>query len=244
MNTPDTSMTPERGRPRVVAVVGTPESGRSTLASALADLLPIMQFDVALPGENLDMDILLLVASAQLGLDGAMGDVWERAAERAIPRIMAITHLDVGRVDDDEMRLIAERVLGEEALALTLPLADDDEEMAGTLMLTTMIIHDEVAGISREADAEHRDIAGATRDKLVEAVLANTEDEALLAQALIGLEPSPSRLDEEVHVLLAKGIMAGSFPVVTVPNGHRPPVGIRDLARTLERIGSQVIRQQ
>jgi elongation factor G len=229
-------MTPRHSGVRVVAVVGTPGSGRSTLASALADLLPAMRFDVTLPDQSHEMDVFILVASAQQGLDGAMGEAWERAAERGIPRILAITHLDVGRVDDDEMRLIAERVLGEEALALTLPLADDEEEMAGTLMLTTMIIHDEVAGISREADSEHRDIAGATRDKLVEAVLSNTEDEALLAQALIGLEPSPTRLDEEVHVLLAKGIVAVSFPVVTVPNGHRPPVGIRDLASTLQRL--------
>jgi elongation factor G len=218
-----------------VAVVGTVGSGRSTLAAELEALLPDFVFRVQPADVDLQADVLVLVASAQQGLDGASGEAWERAAEMTIPRIMAITHLDVGRVDDDEMRLIAERVLGEEVLALNLPLADDDEEMAGTLMLTTMLIQDEVAGVIREADAEHREIAGATRDKLVEAVLSNTDDEVLLSQGLLGMEPSPARLDEEVHALFSRGVLALSFPMVTVPNGDRPPVGVRDLANTLAR---------
>lgn len=219
-----------------VAIMGTPGSGRATLAATLSPLVPHMHFVVADLPHLPQADALLLVASAAQGVDGSAAAAWEHAAEQSLPRLMAMTHLDVGRVDDDEMRLIAERVLGEELLPLTLPLADDDEELAGTLTLTTMVIRDEHAGLVRDADAEHREIAGAARERLVEAVLANTANETLVSSALLGIEPSPERLDAELMSLARQGVLALALPVVATPIDGRPAVGLNELAATITRV--------
>jgi elongation factor G len=227
------------GGAAAVAILGNAGSGRRTVAAALTDATTGIVFEIGLPeasDSSTPPDAVLLIASAAQGLDDTAVDAWERAAEMAIPRILVITHLDVGRVDDDEMRLIAQRILGEEIVPLVLPLADDDEELGGTLTLTTMLIRDEVSGLLREADSEHRDIAGPTRDRLVETVAANTEDLGLVQQFMLGLEPSPERLDAEVHALAAAGAIALAMPVAAAPTEGRPAVGVRELADVLMRI--------
>lgn len=224
--------------PTTVVVLGAVGSGRHTLVAALEPLVDGAQWShdaTRLSGSTADC-VLVVTASALQGMDGSVAEAWERAAESAVPRILVITHLDVGRVDDDEMRLIAERILGEDLLPLHLPLADDDEEIAGLLTLTTMVIHDEANGLVREADAEHREIAGPARDRLLEAVVANTAEESLVANALLGLDPSPERLDAEFHELVSAGVLAVAVPVVAAPLDGRPVVGVEALAALLRRV--------
>lgn len=173
-------------------------------------------------------DLVILTASGAQGLDGTWGLIWERWAESATPRLIALTHLDDGRVDDDELRLICEAVLGESVVPLTLPLADDDEEIAGTLHLLTLRIRDDLLGETRDPDPEHIAFSSTARAQVEEAVVATTEDAALVERALMGLSMSNDVLAAQVHTLVRSGSLVASL-IATTPPAPRPPVGLADL---------------
>ena len=214
-----------------LAITGSAGSGRTSLAQVLA--FPYSVLDLS---DTFAHDLLIVVASASQGVDGAVAAMWEHAADLGKPRLLVISHLDVGRTDDDEIRLIAERVLGEEVLPYCLPLADDEEEMAGTLTLSTLQIHDDIAGITRPADDEHVTIAHDVRERLIEAVLSNTSDEALVSKALLGLSISPEQLDQELVQLTRNGVIALSLPVIPVQVNARPRVGLDELNSLITRL--------
>lgn len=214
-----------------IAISGSHGCGRHAVAAALGGEVAILNL-----ADSFDHDLLIMVASAAQGIDVAAADMWERAAEQGAARLLVISQLDIGRTDDDEMRLIAERILGEELLPYTLPLADDDEEFAGTLTLSTMMIRDEHAGTTRPADDEHVAIAADTRERLIEAVLANTDNDLLVRNAMLGLSMSPEALDEELLTLVRAGAIALSLPVIAVSVDGRPTVGVHELRDVLGRL--------
>ena len=226
--TPCENLVPMKSR---ISISGSQGSGRHAIAAALGGDISILDF-----GASFDHDLLIMVASAAQGIDAEAAHLWELAAERGVPRLLVISQLDIGRTDDDEMRLIAERILGEELLPYTLPLADDDEELAGTLTLTSMVIRDEHAGSTRAADDEHVAIAADTRERLIEAVLANTDNEVLVRNAMLGLSMSPEALEDELLHLVRQGVVALSLPVIAVSVDGRPAVGVSELAELLRRL--------
>lgn len=214
-----------------IAISGSKGAGRHAVAAVLDGDISVLDLH-----DPFDHDVLILVASAAQGVDSSAAHMWEVAAEFGCPRLLVISQLDIGRTDDDEMRLIAERVLGEDVLPFTLPLADDEEELAGTLTLTTMVIRDELAGTTRPADDEHVSIAADTRERLVEAVLANTENEALVRNAMLGLSMAPEQLEQELFQLVSGGVISLSLPVIPVQVSGRPTVGISELKALLAQL--------
>lgn len=178
---------------------------------------------------------VIAVASAEQGVDNALASVWERWAENAATRVVALTHLDVGRVDDDELRLICEAVLGEPLVAMTLPLADDEEEIAGTLDLVTLQITDDLTGTTRAADPEHISFSAAARALVEESVLAVTDDEALVSASMLGLTMSPDHVAREIVQWTRAGMLVPAF-VATTPAPPRPAVGINSLVEFLQRV--------
>lgn len=180
-------------------------------------------------------DLVIMTASGAQGLDGHWGPIWERWAEAATPRLVALTHLDDGRVDDDELRLICEAVLGQAILAMTLPLADDDEEIAGTLNLVTQRVRDELLSQVRDADPEHIAFSSNGRALLEEAVLAMTEDDTLVQRSLMGLSMAGEVLTHQVRVLTRAGDLVPSF-IATTPPAPRPAVGFGDLTEFLQSL--------
>lgn len=193
-------------------VFGLPASGRTSLVAALkavgVDAREASADDLASRSEaaaDAPMPCVVVTASARDGISGELADMWEAVAERYQPRVLVWTFSDVGRADDDDMRAIAERVLGEPSTAVALPLADDDDEFAGALDLRDWTITD--AAGQRPADAEHREAAASLRDELIDAVLTVVDDEAALGQRMAGMEPSPARL----RALVGQALRSGQF---------------------------------
>jgi len=237
-----------------VRVYGQPGSGRTALAAALRQAgidareceLPTLssesgpdapegsfddatrtvagEGDARQPGPT----VVVLAASARDGVGVELGAWWEELAESFTPRVLVWTFTDVGRADDDDMRAITERLLGEPNYAVALPLADDDDEFAGVLDLRDASIHESSAGgtVVRSADAEHETIAAPLLDELIDAVLANTDDESALAGRMAGMSLSPQRLRTLLSDAIAAGTVVVSMPVRAVS----PMIGVDVLA--------------
>ena len=173
------------------------------------------------------VDAVVVAASARDGINDELASTWEALAENYIPRILVWTFSDVGRADDDDMRAIAERVLGEPTTAVALPLADDLDDFAGVLDLRDWQISD--AGGVRDADAEHRDAAANLRDELIDAVLTVVDDESAVAQRMSGMEPNATRL----RALVAQAFRSGQFVPSMAVKATEPMIGIEVLADVL-----------
>ena len=178
--------------------------------------------------------LVVLAASARDGIDAPLADWWEELAESFTPRLLVWTFTDVGRADDDDMRAITERILGEPNYAVALPLADDDDEFAGVLDLRDASIHEAGSAGStvRPADAEHESIAAPLLDELIDAVLANSDDESALASRMAGMSLSPQRLRQLLAAAMAGGTVVVSMPVRAVA----PLIGVDVLADVIAAV--------
>ena len=218
--------------------MGLAGSGCTTLAAALNEAglsAQELAIDSVTASDSPDIPqhcVVVVTASARDGISDILARAWEQLAELYVPRVLVWTFADVGRADDDDMRAIAERVLGEPTTAVALPLADDDEELAGVLDLRDWTIVD--AQGRRAAETEHREAAASLRDELIDAVLTVTDDEAALNQRVSGMEPNPARL----RTLVSHAIASGQFIASMTVKADSPRVGIEVLADLLRDVSA------
>ena len=134
-------------------------------------------------------DGALFVVSAVGGLDARTTQLWEECAAVGMPRALVVSQLDRPRADFDEAVALSQRLLGEGVHPLLLPLhGDDGASVAGLLDLLRERVTDWSGGepVEREPDAEHRRLVADLRAELLEAVIAESEDETLLDRYLAG----------------------------------------------------------
>lgn len=161
------------------------------------------------------VDAVLFVVSAAQGVDAVTQQVWEECAAVGMPRALVVTQVDRPRTDFDDTVAICQRLLGEGVLPLQLPLHDspgragEHSGVHGLLDLVTLQVVDHTGGgrTTRPADPEHVELVAAARAELVEAVIAESEDETLLDRYLAGEE-----VDQDVLVAdLEKAVAQGRF---------------------------------
>lgn len=166
-------------------------------------------------------DAVLFVVPAVGGLDAVTAQVWDRCEGR--PRVIVVTRLDDPGADTDEAVALCQRLLDEAVLPLQLPMHDDDGAVAGLLTLLDLQVV-EATG-SRPADPEHRTLVAGLRDDLLETVLAEADDDALLDGYLDGsLAGDEPAVREALHTAVRRGDFA---PVVVV--SARTGVGLPQL---------------
>ncbi|HEX5596009.1 MAG TPA: elongation factor G-like protein EF-G2 [Micromonosporaceae bacterium] len=162
-------------------------------------------------------DAGLFVVSAAASLDAATVALWEECAALGMPRAVAIARLDHPQADFDETLALYQRVFGDNVLPLYLPmLGDDGETVAGLMGLITQRVFDYSTGISpviHEPDPEHLPAIEDARNELIEAVLAESEDEDLMERYLVG-----ERIEAQVLIAdMEKAVAGGHFyPVIPV----------------------------
>jgi elongation factor G len=158
-------------------------------------------------------DAALFVVSAVDGVDGTTRLLWEECAAVGMPRAIVLSRLDHARADFDEAVAICQRVFGDGVLPLHLPLHDDDHHVAGLIDLLTQRIVDHSSGtpVARDAEPEHLDAIAEARNRLLEGIIAESEDESLMDQYLAG-EDIP--LDTVIADLEKAVARARFFPVV------------------------------
>ena len=151
-------------------------------------------------------DGVLFVVSAAGGLDAVTAQLWAECASVGIPRAVVVTQLDRPRADFDEAVALCQRVLDAAVLPLHLPMHDDDGSVAGLIDLLRESVVDHSSGqrVERPADPEHRTLIASLRAELIEAVIAESEDETLLDRYLSGEELDPAVLLADLETAVAR----------------------------------------
>ena len=163
-------------------------------------------------------DAALFVVSAVDGVDGATQMLWEECAAVEMPRAVVVTKLDKERADFDEAVAICQRVFGAGVAPLHLPMAADDGSPAGLIGLLSRTIADHSSGtrVEREADPEHLALIDGPRNRLIEGIIAESEDESLMDRYLGGEELDLKALIDDLETAVARGsfypVLATSSP--------------------------------
>ncbi|WP_439677451.1 elongation factor G-like protein EF-G2 [Embleya sp. MST-111070] len=168
-------------------------------------------------------DAALFVVSAADGVDGSTRMIWDECASIGMPRAIVITKLDQARADFDEMVLICQRVFGDPdsdtVLPLYLPLHGEDESVAGLMGLLTQRVYDYSSGTrqSLDPDPEHLPLIEDARNRLIEGIIAESEDESLMDRYLSGERIDVDTLIGDLETAVARGSF---YPVLAVaPDG-------------------------
>jgi elongation factor G len=161
-------------------------------------------------------DAALFVVSAADGVDGSTRMVWDECAAVGMPRAVVITHLEAARADFDEMTAICQRVFGgddpDAVLPLYLPLhgepgPDGHTPVAGLIGLLSQAVHDYSSGrrVRRDPDPEHLPLIEEARERLIEGIIAESEDETLMDRYLAGEEVDFTTLIGDLERAVARG---------------------------------------
>jgi elongation factor G len=162
-------------------------------------------------------DGALFVVSAVDGVDAATAALWEECAAVGLPRAVAISRLDHPRADFDGTLQLCRDTFGDGVLPLYLPmLGDDGESTVGLLGLITQRVFDYSKGYPpqvREPDPEHLPVIADARTELVEAIIAESEDESLMERYVAGEELEQETLIDDLEKAVARGSF---YPVLGV----------------------------
>ncbi|MFF0743723.1 elongation factor G-like protein EF-G2 [Streptomyces sp. NPDC004111] len=181
-------------------------------------------------------DAALFVVSASDGVDGATRMVWEECAAVGMPRAIVVTHLEAARANFESMTDFCAEAFGHDdpdaVLPLYLPLygdhgADGHAPVVGLLGLLSQKIYDYSSGERTELvpDPTQLPRIEAARNRLIEGIIAESEDESLMDRYLAGEELDLKTLIGD----LERGVARGSFhPVLAAapaPEGSRQGLG-------------------
>ena len=152
-------------------------------------------------------DGVLFVVSAAGGLDAVTSRLWAECESVGMPRAVVVTQLDRARADFDETVALCQRLLSDAVLPVHLPMHADDGSVAGLLSLLDQRVVDSSGGrrVEKPADPEHLALIADLRAELVEAVIAESEDETLLDRYLAGEEVDPAVLTADLEKAVARG---------------------------------------
>jgi elongation factor G len=191
-------------------------------------------------------DAALFVVSASDGVDGSTRMVWEECAAVGMPRAIVVTHLEAARGDFDEMtRVCAEAFGGDDpdaVLPLYLPLhgpqgADGHAPVTGLTGLLSQKLYDYASGERAESEPEGEQlerIAGA-RDRLIEGIISESEDETLMDRYLGGEQVDVKTLIEDLERAVARGVFFPVLAAAPAADGAKQGLGTVELLDLVTR---------
>ncbi|CAM5303141.1 Elongation factor G, mitochondrial [Streptomyces rimosus subsp. rimosus] len=162
-------------------------------------------------------DAALFVVSAADGVDGATRMVWDEcAAVGGMPRALVVTHLEAARADFDQMTRLCGTTLGgddpDAVLPLYLPLygaagADGHAPVHGLIGLLTQRVFDYSSGerVERAPEADELPLIEEARNRLIEGIIAESEDESLMDRYLAGEDIDLKTLVGDLETAVARG---------------------------------------
>ncbi|MGP9021906.1 elongation factor G-like protein EF-G2 [Streptomyces sp. BR1] len=185
-------------------------------------------------------DAALFVVSASDGVDGATRMVWEECAAVGMPRAIVITHLEAARADFSEMtRVCAEAFGGDDpdaVLPLYLPLhgpagPDGHAPVTGLIGLLTQRVFDYASGERKEAEPgpEQLPLVEEARNRLIEGIIAESEDETLMDRYLGGAEIDLKTLIDDLERAVARGTFHPVLAAAPAAEGARQGIGTVEL---------------
>ncbi|MFD6326664.1 elongation factor G-like protein EF-G2 [Streptomyces sp. NPDC058442] len=191
-------------------------------------------------------DAALFVVSASDGVDGSTRMVWDECAAVGMPRAIVVTHLEAARADFQEMtRVCAEAFGGDDpdaVLPLYLPLhgpagPDGHEPVHGLIGLLSQKLFDYSGGERKESEpgAEHLPLIEEARGRLIEGIIAESEDETLMDRYLGGEQVDVKTLIEDLERAVARGVFFPVLAAAPAAEGARQGLGTVELLELITR---------
>ncbi|MER6916265.1 elongation factor G-like protein EF-G2 [Streptomyces sp. NPDC000594] len=185
---------------------------------------------------------LFVVSAAQeaSAVAGATRAVWEECAAVGMPRAIVVTHLETARTGFDELIEVCSRLFGGDDPDAVLPLylpqygpagPDGHAPVTGLAGLLSRKIFDYTAGERKESapDAARTAVIDAARDRLIEGIIAESEDETLMDRYLAGEEIDLGTLVEDLEKAVARGTFHPVLVAAPAPPGAKQGLGTVEL---------------
>ncbi|MGN6472685.1 MAG: elongation factor G-like protein EF-G2, partial [Mycobacteriales bacterium] len=157
-------------------------------------------------------DAALFVVSAADGVDGTTQMIWDECATVGMPRAVVITRLDSPRADFDATLAACQAAFGDGVMPVYLPLhgdasGGDENSVGGLIGLLSQQVFDYSSGsrVQRDPDPEHLPLIEASRNALIEGIIAESEDETLMDRYLGGEDIDVKVLIDDLETAVARG---------------------------------------
>ncbi|MGI5354158.1 elongation factor G-like protein EF-G2 [Streptomyces sp. CA-252508] len=194
-------------------------------------------------------DAALFVVSAAQEADAIAGScrmVWEECAAVGMPRAIVVTHLDTARVDFDELTRVLARIFGGDDPDAILPLyvpvlgaqaPDGHSPATGLVGLLTQRIFDYSSGERQEnpPDDAQRPLIAEARNRLIEGIIAESEDESLMDRYLGGEEIDLKTLVDDLEKAVARGTFHPVLAAAPAAPGGKQGLGTVELLDLITR---------
>ncbi|MET7479016.1 elongation factor G-like protein EF-G2 [Streptomyces sp. NPDC005648] len=185
-------------------------------------------------------DAALFVVSASDGVDGSTRMVWEECAAVGMPRAIVVTHLEAARSDFEEMtRTCAEAFGGDDpdaVLPLYLPLhgpqgADGHAPVTGLTGLLSQKLFDYSSGERKETEPGEDQLPEIeeARNRLIEGIISESEDETLMDRYLGGEEVDFKTLVDDLERAVARGVFHPVLAAAPAAEGAKQGLGTVEL---------------
>ncbi len=194
-------------------------------------------------------DAALFIISAAAGAEGVGGQtlaLWEECAAVGMPRALVITHLDAARADFDDMARTCAEMLGGGAADRVLPLhlpvygepaADGHRPVVGLVDLLTERVFDYSAGLHTQTPPTPEQSAAIeeARGRLLEGIIAESEDETLMERYLEGEEIDLATVVTDLERAVARGTFHPILIAAPPPEGAREGLGMVEVLDLITR---------
>ncbi|MFF9393792.1 elongation factor G-like protein EF-G2 [Streptomyces griseoluteus] len=191
-------------------------------------------------------DAALFVVSAADGVDGATRMVWEECQAVGMPRAIVVTHLESARADFEEMTRVCAEAFGADdpdaVLPLYLPLRgaagpDGHAPVTGLVGLLSRKLFDYSAGERKESEpgGDQLPTLEGARDRLIEGIIAESEDETLMDRYLGGEQVDVKTLVEDLECAVARGTFHPVLAAAPAAEGARQGLGTVELLELITR---------
>ncbi|MEU6659400.1 elongation factor G-like protein EF-G2 [Streptomyces sp. NPDC046821] len=194
-------------------------------------------------------DAALFVVSASDGpetMAGATRMVWEECAAVGMPRAIVVTHLEAARSDFEQMTRTCEKFFGgddpDAVIPLYLPLhgepgPDGHAPVTGLLGLLSQRVFCYASGQREESDPDPAQLAliEEARNRLIEGIIAESEDETLMDRYVAGEELDQKSLVEDLERAVARGVFHPVLAAAPALPGARQGIGTVELLDLITR---------
>ncbi|MEC4572729.1 elongation factor G-like protein EF-G2 [Streptomyces virginiae] len=185
-------------------------------------------------------DAALFVVSASDGIDGATRMVWDECEAVGMPRAIVVTHLEAARSDYTQMTTVCGEIFGADdpdaVIPLYLPLhgpagPDGHSPVTGLLGLLSQRVYEYASGERVERDPDPAELALITeaRSRLIEGIIAESEDETLMDRYLGGEDIDLTTLVEDLERAVARGTFHPVLMAAPAADGARQGLGTVEL---------------
>ncbi|MFE7183306.1 elongation factor G-like protein EF-G2 [Streptomyces erythrochromogenes] len=185
-------------------------------------------------------DAALFVVSASDGIDGATRMVWDECEAVGMPRAIVVTHLEAARSDYTQMTAVCGEIFGADdpdaVVPLYLPLhgpagPDGHAPVTGLLGLLSQRVYEYASGerVERDPDPAELDLITGARARLIEGIIAESEDETLMDRYLGGEDIDLKTLVDDLERAVARGTFHPVLMAAPAADGARQGLGTVEL---------------